>query len=220
MAAKTKTLEVLLSVGMASSLTFAALSLIAAQQGIFDLDRRAEALVGLTRHAALQGWMETISLLGQDAVLVPLIALTSVLVWLYSRRWALALPIVMAGTGALQSLAKWAVDRPRPNAMPWGFPSGHALSVLVLFGLIAYLTYTSRARRRWRSAGSVLCLALVLAVGWSRLYLDMHWLSDVVGGFAVGLAYLPLAIWVVEGGFPRKKEALTSPRLPGAGVRA
>jgi membrane-associated phospholipid phosphatase len=41
-------------------------------------------------------------------------------------------------------------------------------------------------------------VATALAVGFSRLYLDMHWISDVGGGFAVGLAYLPLAIWVVE----------------------
>ena len=43
-----------------------------------------------------------------------------------------------------------------------------------------------------------MCLATVLAVGFSRLYLNMHWLSDVGGGFAVGLAYLPLTIWLVE----------------------
>jgi undecaprenyl-diphosphatase len=46
--------------------------------------------------------------------------------------------------------------------------------------------------------GTVGCAVLALAVGFSRLYLDMHWLSDVGGGFAVGLAYLPLAIWCVE----------------------
>jgi membrane-associated phospholipid phosphatase len=187
-----------LSVGMASSLAFAVLSLIATHQGVFDLDRATYALVGLTQAAALRGPMETVSLLGQGSVLVPLIALASLLVWRHRRRWALALPLVMAGTGALQLVAKWAVDRPRPNGAPWGFPSGHSLSVLVLCGLIAYLVWTSGMRLRWRWTAVVLCVATVLAVGVSRLYLDMHWLSDVGGGFAVGLAYLPLAIWLVE----------------------
>ncbi len=198
MTAKTTKLGVMLSIGTASSLAFAALALIAAQRGVFDLDRSTEALVGLIRRAALHRSMETVSLLGQGSALVPLIALASLLVWRYHRRWALALPVVMAGAGGLQFLAKWAVDRPRPNAAPWGFPSGHALIVVVFFGVVAYLVCTSRTRRSWRWAATALCVTTVLAVGFSRLYLDMHWISDVGGGFAVGLAYLPLAVWIVE----------------------
>ena len=198
MVAKTTKLGVLLSIGTASSLAFASLALIAGQRGVFDLDRSTEALVGLTRRAALHSSMETVSLLGQGSVLVPLIVLASLLTWRYRRRWALALPVVMAGAGGLQFLAKWAVDRPRPNAAPWGFPSGHALIVVVFLGVVVYLMCTSGMRRRWRWAAAALCAATVLTVGFSRLYLDMHWISDVGGGFAVGLAYLPLAVWVVE----------------------
>ncbi len=197
-AAKTTKLDVLLAIGTTSSLAFAALALIAAQRGVLDVDRSTEALVGLTRHVALRTPMETVSLLGQRNTLVPLIALVSLVVWRYRRRWAVALPLVMAGAGGLQFLAKWAVDRPRPNAAPWGFPSGHALIVVVFLGVLAYLLCTSPTRRRWRWAGVALCIATTLAVGFSRLYLDMHWISDVGGGFAVGLAYLPLAVWVVE----------------------
>jgi undecaprenyl-diphosphatase len=183
---------------MASSLTFAVLSVISAHRGVFDLDRSVDALVGLLRHAPLRGPMETVSLLGQGSVLVPLIVLASLCIWRHHRRWALALPLVMAGAGALQFVAKWTVNRPRPNDAPWGFPSGHSLIVLVFLGVIAYLLCTSPARRRWRWSGVGVCAMTVLAVGFSRLYLDMHWISDVGGGFAVGLAYLPLAIWAVE----------------------
>jgi len=42
------------------------------------------------------------------------------------------------------------------------------------------------------------CTGIVLTVGFSRLYLDVHWLTDVIGGFALGLAYLLLTIWIVE----------------------
>jgi membrane-associated phospholipid phosphatase len=199
-AAKTTNIGALLSLGMASSLAFAALSVVSAHRGVFDLDRSTEALVGLVRRASLLSTMETVSLLGQASALVPLIAVASLFMWRSRRRWALALPLVMAGAGGLQFLAKWAVDRPRPNAAPWGFPSGHALIVVVFFGVLTYLLCTSPTprRRRWRWAGVVLCVATALAVGFSRVYLDMHWISDVGGGFAVGLAYLPLTIWVVE----------------------
>lgn len=190
--------ELAFSVGMAASLTFAALSILAAYQGVFGLDRSTHDLVGRTRLASLQGSMETVSLLGQATALIPLIVLASLLVWGRRRRWALALPLVMAGTGALQLLAKWAVDRPRPNEAAWGFPSGHALSVVVFFGLVAYLVCTSGTRRCWRWTSVALAVATVLTVGFSRLYLNAHWLSDVGGGVAVGLAYLLLAIWFVE----------------------
>ena len=196
--AKLRATDRLVLTGTVSVFVFIALSLIAARYGVFDLDRKTDAVVGLTRHASLQRPMETISLLGQGTALLPLIALGSVVTWRHRRRWALALPLVMAGAGGLQLLAKWAVDRPRPNAAPWGFPSGHALIVVVFFGIIAYLIWTSCTRRGWRCATSVLCAATVLAVGFSRLYLDMHWLSDIGGGFAIGLGYLLLTIRVVE----------------------
>jgi membrane-associated phospholipid phosphatase len=186
------------SVGMTASLTFAALSILAAHLGVFGLDHSTHELVERTRLASLQGSMETVSLLGQGTALVPLIVLASLLFWRPRRRWALALPLVMAGAGALQFLAKWAVDRPRPNETAWGFPSGHALTVLVFFGLVAYLVCSSGTRRCWRWTSVALAVATVLTVGFSRLYLNMHWLSDVGGGFAVGLAYLLLAIWLVE----------------------
>jgi undecaprenyl-diphosphatase len=195
---RARTSEIILWPGVAASLAFAALALLAARRGVFDLDRATQALVSLTRCTSLQGTMATLSLLGQATGLVPVIAMAQMLLWRGRRRWALAIPIVMTGTWALESIGKWAVDRPRPNGAAWGFPSGHAMSVVVLFGVLAYLVWTSRTRQRWRCAAAAICAVLALAVGFSRLYLDMHWLSDVGGGFAVGLAYLPLAIWCVE----------------------
>jgi undecaprenyl-diphosphatase len=198
------------SVGVAASLSFTALSILAAHLGVFGLDHSTHELVGRTRLASLHGSMEAVSLLGQGPALAPLIVLASLLAWGRRRRWALALPLIMAGTGALQFLAKWAVDRPRPNEAAWGFPSGHALSVLVFFGLVAYLVCTSGTRRCWRLTSVALAAATVLTVGFSRLYLNMHWLSDVGGGFAVGLAYLLLAIWVVER-LPGRRSGLLTP---------
>src|SRR4030095_9882618 len=62
----------------------------------------------------------------------------------------------------------------------------------------AYLTCTSRTRRSWRCATFALCAATVLAVGFSRIYLDMHWLSDVGVGSAIGFGYLAFTIRLVE----------------------
>jgi len=195
---RSRTPDRLLWIGTAAALTFAALALSAAHRGVFELDRGTQAFVDHTRYASLQAPMATLTLLGQATGLVPVIAIAQRVVWRCRRRWALALSVVRAGTWVLESVGKWAVDRPRPNGLAWGFPSGHALSVVVLFGVIAYLVWTSRTREAWRCGAAATCVMLALAVGFSRLYLDMHWLSDVGGGFAVGLAYLALAVWCVE----------------------
>jgi membrane-associated phospholipid phosphatase len=177
---------------------FLALALISASQPLSDVDHRVRALVQLARLPWLDIVMLAVSRLGENHGLIPLIALGSAILWRPSRRWAVALPILMAGTGALQLIAKWAVDRPRPNLAAWGFPSGHVLSLVVYFGLMTYLLATSSAARSRRRLGYAGCVAIVLAVAFSRLYLEAHWVSDVAGGLTLGLAYLLSTIWLVE----------------------
>ena len=188
-----------LLVATSLSLTaFLALALIAATHQVSDLDRQTRTLVHQIRLPGLDAGMNGISALGENYGLIPLIALGVAIVWRSSRRWALILPLLMAGTGVLQLVAKWAIDRPRPNLAAWGFPSGHVLSVVVFFGLVTYLLAMSTMRRSRRRLGYVGCSAIVLAVAFSRLYLDAHWISDVAGGLTLGLAYLLLTIFLVE----------------------
>ena len=162
------------------------------------VDHSARGAMGLARTPQFDAPMRAVSILGTPEGLIPLILISSLLLWHYRRRWALALPLVMVGTGGLQLLSKWAIDRPRPNLAAWGFPSGHVLSLVVFFGLVAYLLSSSQLGRTWRWVGSGISFGVLLAVAFSRLYLDVHWLSDVFGGFTLGLAYLLAIIWLVE----------------------
>jgi membrane-associated phospholipid phosphatase len=177
---------------------FLTLALIAATHQISDLDRRTRELVHLSRLPALDPMMNAVSGLGESYGLIPLIALGVAIVWRSSRRWAVTLPLLMAGTGAIQFVAKRAIDRPRPNLAAWGFPSGHVLSLVAFFGFMTYLLATSTVTRTRRRLGYAGCVAIVLAVAFSRLYLDAHWLSDVAGGLTLGIAYVLLAINLVE----------------------
>jgi undecaprenyl-diphosphatase len=189
----------LLSGALLSLLGYLTLAILAAEQHFFVVDYGTRTSVQMIKHELLQLPMELVSSLGDRVGLVALIALGCVALWRVSRRWALLLPVLMAGTWALQWITKWSVARPRPDRTAWGFPSGHALSVVVFFGLMIYLIATaSERRRRWRVLACAICASTVALVAFSRLYLDRHWLSDVVGGLAVGTAYLLLAIWMVE----------------------
>jgi undecaprenyl-diphosphatase len=191
--------RILLFGATVSLVGYLALAVFAAQQQFFALDYGTRAWVQILRHELFAVPMRVATRLGQDVGLVALIALGVVLLWRVSRRWAIALPVLMAGVGAVQWLTKWAANRPRPDDDPWGFPSGHVLSLVVFFGLMIYLIATaSRRRRRWRVLACLVCATPVAIVGFSRLYLDRHWLSDLAGGFMVGTGYLLLAIWIVE----------------------
>ena len=189
----------LLSGALVSLVGYLALAVFAAQQQLFALDYGTRAWVQLLRYEAMRLPMELVTSLGDDVGLIAMIAIAIPILWRVSRRWALALPVLMAGAGALQWLAKVAAGRARPDQAPWGFPSGHVLSLVVFFGLMIYLIATAaRRRRRWRVLASLVAAAPVVVVAFSRLYLDRHWLSDLVGGLTVGAAYLLLAIWLVE----------------------
>jgi membrane-associated phospholipid phosphatase len=97
------------------------------------------------------------------------------------------------------------------------------LSLAVFFGIVAFLLVTlSDRHRRWRLSACFACGIAVGLVAASRIYLDMHWLSDVLGGFALGTAYLLIAICLAQStgarAAPHPAVAATAPveALPAA----
>ena len=135
-----------------------------------------------------------------------------VLVWLVRRRawrtagWVLT---AVALIGPLTTLLKNLVGRQRPQFAEGGagyqslsFPSGHASGVTTLVAVAVVLAWpllTPPARRSWVAAG----VAMVLLVGLTRMWLGVHFLSDVLGGWALGLAWtllVALAFGALSGG--------------------
>lgn len=207
--------RMLLSGALVSLIGYLALAVFAAQQQFFALDYGTRSWMRVVRHEALHLPMELVTSLGDRDGLIALILIAVLALWRVNRRWAAALPVLMAGAGALQWVAKAAAGRARPNLAPWGFPSGHVLSLVVFFGLMIYLiAMASSRRRRWRVLACVAALVPVVAVAFSRLYLDEHWLSDVAGGLAIGTTYLLVAIWTVEVALTRTNESEADERTP------
>ena len=191
--------HILLLGSLVSLAGYLALAIVTAQQGLVALDYGTRTWVQLLKYQALDLPMTIVTELGDASGLVPALLFAMVVLWRVSRQWAIALPLLMIGAWALQFLTKWAAGRDRPNLDPWGFPSGHVLSLAVFFGLIVWLIATaSKRRRRWRLLACAMCVWTLGIVAFSRLYLDKHWLTDLAGGLMVGLAYLLFAIWVVE----------------------
>lgn len=206
----------LLGGGLLFLLGFLVLTAVVTQQRFDGVDLLARSWVHQSRDPGLQSFMEGASFLGGQPGQVAVVVVGSVMLWPRRRRWALALPLVMAGVGLVQLSAKWAIDRPRPNLDSWGFPSAHVLSLVVLCGFLAYMVSMANTRQRWRHLGVGACAGIVGIVAYSRMYLDAHWLSDVLGGFTAGLAYLLVAIWLIDSA-PRLGRFLrTAPRESAA----
>ena len=121
----------------------------------------------------------------------------------YRRDWLRAGALAAAGFGGtlLNYGLKSLFHRGRPeyasefiHRMSYSFPSGHAMDSLIVYGFLAFLLLeriTSPMRRRLVVAAAAV---LIVAIGFSRMYLGVHYLSDVVGGFLAGMVWLMVCI--------------------------
>jgi len=120
--------------------------------------------------------------------------------WVVLGGWIAA----FGGASILDRWLKLVVHRPRPPYAraiihSWSFPSGHAMGALVGIGMLTYvLLRFAEATRRTRLVAWAAATVVIALIGVSRVYLGVHYLSDVIGGYAVGAAWLALCIWAVE----------------------
>ncbi|GAB4092114.1 phosphatase PAP2 family protein [Flaviaesturariibacter terrae] len=130
------------------------------------------------------------------------------LVVLYALRrdWLRCGEIAVIGIGgyAINFVMKLTFHRlrpPHPLMEPlhnYSFPSGHATSGFIFYGLLAYLAWKAHLPRAVKFTAAAALIGWALLVGFSRVYLRMHYASDVLAGFAIGASWLLLAILLME----------------------
>jgi len=171
----------------------------------FD-DRVLEALHQHTTPAGV-AIFTMISGLGSPLVMT-MLALGGVIVLAWRREWIVlgGWAAAFSGASLIDHWLKVAIHRPRPSYATtlihdatWSFPSGHAMGSLVGYGMLAYVL-CSLATRNQRTRLCIVAGAavLILAIGVSRLYLGVHYFSDVVGGYAAGVIWLFLCASALE----------------------
>jgi undecaprenyl-diphosphatase len=147
-----------------------------------------------------------ITWLGSFPVMLALgISLGLVLLGRGQRRLLIGWVVGLAGGSLLNLALKTVFQRPRPQfdvpvalASGWSFPSGHAMGSLIGYGLLAYVLLRF-IRRHWARVAVVLgALLMVLLIGFSRLYLGVHFFSDVIGGYAAGTVWLSACVSGLE----------------------
>ena len=86
----------------------------------------------------------------------------------------------------------------RPGGIEWSFPSGHMTRSVVVYGLVAFIVLRLAERAWLRRLVPVLAAALLLLIAFDRLYLEVHWESDVIGGLLLGATFLAASVTWLE----------------------
>ncbi len=168
------------------ALAFALLTAVAEEQYLFTPEQQIRDLIQWERHPFLEPPMKALTRVGSGWVLLGL----ACVLWVTYRERLGGLLLELGGMAAaaalISGLAKWLTARPRPGLRPYGFPSGHTLAAVVFFGALIYLVWVfAMSPRRWRvfTTGGAL---MVAGIAYSRIYVDAHWLTDVLGGLTAG----------------------------------
>ncbi|HDZ61522.1 MAG TPA: phosphatase PAP2 family protein [Nitrospirae bacterium] len=167
---------------------------------IVAADIRIANLLTAFRTDTLTNVFSWITLLGKSQVILCFIAVTVAILWLW-RKYYYMFPLFIAviGSEAFTYLGKLAFHRPRPELAVYtehsfSFPSGHATVAVAFYGFLSYLLI--RFAPNWTRKVNLFFagILLILAIGLSRIYLGVHFLSDVWSGYLVGAMWLIIAI--------------------------
>ena len=171
--------------------------------GVAVLDHPVASFVAAHRTRALTMVMRAASAVGGPLILAAVTVAAAVVLGVIWRSWGpvLVASVTVAGNGVLTLALKQAVARPRPPlsgalaaADGYAFPSGHAATAAAAFGVLAFLCAAplrARTARVAMWAGAAIAATLV---GISRIYLGVHWSTDVLGGWAFGALWLAVVV--------------------------
>ncbi len=167
------------------------------------LDQKVSKWIFSYRSESLTPAVKLITDLGDKMAYVVLVPLIGLLFYVNGRRWRLTIQsiIVLLSTSLLNIWIKNIISRPRPlpdlrlvEAHSYSFPSGHSMSAIAFYGFLVYLTLTLVRNLPLKIFLLLVEILLILGIGLSRIYLGVHYPSDVLAGFAAGLFWLMICI--------------------------
>ena len=162
------------------------------------------------RTEPLTTFMEIITNLSSSYVLIAI----TIGIWIFVKNkkvgWCVASNLVI--TVLLNQLLKYIIQRPRPDGYRlitesgYSFPSGHSMVSMAFYGLIIYLIWKMVKNKKIKYISCGILAILIPMIGFSRIYLGVHYASDVIGGFPISIVYLLLYTNITRSILQLKKE--------------
>lgn len=148
------------------------------------------------RNPLLTSIMEFISFIGMDGILILSSLIFVFFCWKNQKRAAILFTVIVGGGGILNMILKFITARTRPSFEPlaiehfYSFPSGHSMNSFIFFMTIAYFYYHFTRKKKSSLFALFIATLIIFSIGISRIYLGVHYPSDVLAGYIAGLLWL------------------------------
>jgi membrane-associated phospholipid phosphatase len=190
--------KLLLPVGLAAAA--AGLSVLVSVVPTLPGEEAILEAVRQTKQPLLNDALRSLDCLGSPWVIVATLLALATVLWVRKRRWEAMASLLIIPMELMTLGLREVIDRPRPSlqaltTMPGspGFPSGTTLHAVLFFGFIAYLCHIYVRPGKLRLALQALLVLIIAVASYSRVYLGVHWPTDVLGGWLYGGFFL----WVI-----------------------
>lgn len=150
--------------------------------------------------------MEFFTFLGTHNFLIPAnLSLITYFLFIKKHKWySIKIPAIALSSLGLMFLLKGLFDRDRPSipllfhAKGLSFPSGHALMSVTFYGLLVYIIFkgVKNPILKWTLISLLICLIII--IGMSRVYLRVHYATDVIAGYCIGFLWLVFTVWMLN----------------------
>lgn len=195
------------AIAFVGTLVFAELAEHVSSGATQVFDDRVLVWLGAHRNPLTDTAMLELTALGTATVVLMIAGISSLFLVLNKRKYsALLLGVATIGGLGLNMVLKIGFHRPRPHVVVWGaqafsssFPSGHAMSAAIVYSTVAYLAARLQKHLISRVVTMLAAVVLIIAICLSRLYLGVHYPSDVAAGVLIGLAWAGFCMATLEG---------------------
>lgn len=185
-----------------TAVCFVVLAVLVSNQGVTNFDSSVSSYVQEFESATLTKTAETLSLIGGTTVnFIFSLLIVVALLFLLKNRMNTALFIVgVGGSVVLNKLLKVLFARERPTFHPlieetgFSFPSGHAMGSMALYGILIAILWNYLPNRMARILLVLICVFMIASIGLSRVYLGVHYPSDVIAGYLVSFSWICLSV--------------------------
>ncbi|WP_426453147.1 phosphatase PAP2 family protein [Paenibacillus sp. S-38] len=205
------------------SILFGAIAAVIPAQGPTAWDRQAAELLGADRQGEPSGLLLALNMLGSTAGFTGVALLSAAAAWwVHSGRAALTVLGTLVSALALNTGLKAVVGRPRPDHAGWveatgySFPSGNAMMGMALYGILVFVIWKYARSGALRITAAAAGAAMILLLGYCRLYFGVHYLTDIAAGYLGGLFCITGAAWVLNAVESRRAQRRSSSFPPRA----
>ncbi|MHA6249091.1 phosphatase PAP2 family protein [Pontibacter sp. CAU 1760] len=169
------------------------------------IDEAAFGFAGDIANPVLDGFIKFITFFASSMFLTPAaLLLVAYFTFVRKHRWySVKVPVIALGSITLNVVLKFFFERPRPmmplvEASGLSFPSGHSMVAASFYGLIIYLVWHNVRPKHWRNLWITFLMIFVLLIGFSRIYLRVHYATDVLAGFSAGFLWVIIGVYTLR----------------------